>query len=226
MWTCWGQPRGADPVPSFEPGAQRQEDLKAELSTVTWAPLVTRRLTGEPPFRGALQTGAQGLGLTSRCRGPCGDQPRAVLPAANLRGRCSPGTQAVGTAVRCTRAPHPPSPTPRQQHSPGPRPHSPLSPGPLPAAPAPGVLDPQQQDALAGPPRQLPHIRDHEGVELPQLPGPWVRNSVLVGRRVPEASACAAVSPAPWDALAPQPGHAGAQYRRTPGALLPTAALK
>lgn len=49
--------------------------------------------------------------------------------------------------------------------------HSPLRPGPPPAPPAPGVLNAQQQDALASPAPQLPQVRDDEGVKLPQLPG-------------------------------------------------------
>lgn len=51
--------------------------------------------------------------------------------------------------------------------------HSPLRPGPPPAPPAPGVLNAQQQDALASPAPQLPQVRDDEGVKLPQLPGTW-----------------------------------------------------
>jgi len=50
-------------------------------------------------------------------------------------------------------------------------PFAPLSPGPLPATPAPGILNAQQQDALAGPPLELSQIRHNEGMKLPQLPG-------------------------------------------------------
>lgn len=60
---------------------------------------------------------------------------------------------------------------------------SPLRPGPPPAPPAPGVLDAQQQDALAGPALELPQVRDDEGVKLPQLPGTWVGNGSVTGGR-------------------------------------------
>lgn len=125
------------------------------------------------PSTKAASTGH--LGPSTEHGGPrAGEQPNPVLTTARPR---TPGAHAVKATLGC---PSGPAPLPQQDQRNDPEctsPHSPLSPGPLPTPPAPGVLNPQQQDALTSPIPELSQVRDNESMKLPQRPGTWVRDS-------------------------------------------------